>query len=188
MSASLHRRINLGLSVIAAMLGLYIVVAPFAPQAAWQVTHRQNVQAKQAAVAKQPISADNLLIIPRLNMQEAIHGGTSTAELNKGVWLRPNTSQPDQPGNTVMAGHRFTYAGPAVFYFLDKVQVNDQIIVTWQHKAYTYQVNRIHVVPPTEISIEQPTPNKQLTLYTCTPLLTAKDRLVITANLLGVRS
>lgn len=188
MSPLLHRRLNLGLSVIAIALGLYIVAAPFMPQIGWMLGRYQNTQVKQAVADKQPISSDNLLIIPRLDMREVIHSGASIAELNKGVWLRPHTSQPDLPGNTVMVGHRFTYAGPAVFYFLDKLQLNDRIIVTWQHKAYTYQVKSIRVVPPTEVSVEEPTPHQQLTLYTCTPLWTAKDRLVITADLQGVRS
>lgn len=188
MSPSLHRRLNLGLSVVATVLGLYIVAAPFMPQIGWRLSPHKNVQAKQAIADKQPISGKSLLIIPRLDMREEIHSGTSITELNKGVWLRPHTSQPDLPGNTVMVGHRFTYAGPAVFYFLDKLQLNDRIIVTWQHKAYTYQVTSIRVVPPTEVSVEEPTPHQQLTLYTCTPLWTAKDRLVITADLQGVRS
>jgi sortase A len=85
-----------------------------------------------------------------------------------------------------LVGHRFTYAGAAVFYNLDKVKSGDQIIVYWHGKAYEYKVFNISQVSPNKASVEAPTNESILTLYTCTPLLTAKDRLVIQAVLENV--
>ncbi len=195
MSPTLHRKLNTVLTVVTIVLGLYIGLAPFIPEVGWWFRHLHASQAVQqpttsiAIAAKHtPIPTENLLIIPRLAMRETIHEGPTIAELNKGVWLIPSSNLPNQQSNTVIIGHRFTYAGPAVFYFLDKIQLQDTITVDWNHKEYTYKVTSIKVVPPTDVSVEQPTMKPQLTLYTCTPLWTAKNRLVITAPLQGVRS
>jgi len=190
-----HRRVNDALTVVVILFAVYLMGAPFLPQIKWwlnppkpPVIHHNATTTTSKTVKAPPIPSDNLLIVPRLGMQEVIHDGPTIAELRKGVWLVPHTSQPDKNSNTVIVGHRFTYAGPAVFYFLDKVQVNDQIIIDWHSKEYTYKVTTIREVEPTELSVEAPTTTPELTLYTCTPLWTAKHRLVLIAPLQEVRS
>jgi sortase A len=186
------RRINNGLSVIVVILSLYIAAAPLFPGFLfWWRTHFEAKPALVAANAPEPnkptppevIPNDNTLVIPRLSMQEIIYDGPTAATLRKGVWHRPQTSSPDHDSNTVLVGHRFTYDGPAIFYSLDKVKQGDSIIIYWQHKKYTYKVSAILVVPPTAIEIEAPSTDPLLTIYTCTPLFTAKNRLVIQAKL-----
>lgn len=103
-----------------------------------------------------------------------------------GSWHIPGTSSPDKGGNTVIAGHRYTYSGSGIFYHLDKVRVGDPIYIYWQHKRYSYTVKSIHVVAPTDVAIEAPTKRAQLTLYTCTPMWTFSHRLVVVAVLTGV--
>lgn len=189
-----HHRLNNGLTIVVMAFGLYLIAAPFLPQLKWWLappdisTTTQSSQATSAERAAAPIPDENILVIPRLGMNEIVHDGASSAELNKGAWLVPNTSQPNLESNTVIIGHRFTYAGPAVFYMLDKVKVGDEIVVDWQGKEYTYKVSTIRTVEPSEVSVQQPTTKAQLTLYTCTPLWSASHRLVLTAPLQGVRS
>jgi LPXTG-site transpeptidase (sortase) family protein len=190
MPAITHRRVNNALTILVIMLALYILAAPYLPQIGWWL-NPPTVPSRSASVKaspKKPISAQNLLIIDRLDMRQTINSGKTMSELRKGPWLIPKTSTPDRSSNTVIAGHRFTYAGPAVFYFLDKVQLHDSIVIDWQHKEYTYRVATIKIVPPSDLSVQNPTKSSQLTLYTCTPLWTAKNRLIITAPLEGVRS
>jgi LPXTG-site transpeptidase (sortase) family protein len=190
------RRVNNVLTVIVAALALYIALAPVLPEATWWWHHlwsRDNqaiVQVLKNDKPSKPIPKDNRLVVPRLDMNELINTGTSMyAELAKGVWLIPNTSTPDKGSNTVMAGHRFTYTNPrGVFYYLDKLQLDDRVTVDWQGKEYTYKVAAIKVVPPTEVSVQDGTPNSMVTLYTCTPLWSPHDRLVVQANLVGERS
>lgn len=188
------RWFNHGLTVVVALLALYIMFSPFMPQFTWWLRHDSPVHAivpgksRVADPAKTPSSAPitgDQLIIPGLDMREDIHGGNSISALRKGVWRLPHTSTPDKGGNTVLVGHRFTYSGQAVFYHLDKVKQGDHISVTWQGKLYNYEVKVIKVVPPTEVSVEANTKEPMLTIYTCTPLLTAKDRLVIQATPIG---
>ena len=82
----------------------------------------------------------------------------------------------------MLVGHRFTYDGPATFYSLDKVSIGDNIVVYWSSREYDYRVESIKVVPPTAIEVEAPTKDAQLTIYTCTPLWSAKNRLVIVSK------
>lgn len=184
------RHVNHVLSVLVALLALYILIAPFWPQIMWWIRHDSpvknaiSVSVEQAIQTAQtaPTETGDWLLIPALNMKEQIHGGGMEA-LKKGVWHLPYTSSPERGSNTVLVGHRFTYAGQEVFYHLDKVGAGDPIIIKWQGKTYVYTIKNILVVPPTALEVEAPTDQPRLTIYTCTPLLTAKDRLVIQADL-----
>lgn len=184
------RRVNYCLAGLLILLALYIMVLPIFPSIQWWVRHSAPVISSPTVtsvpLATVKIPDGEILYIPSLNLSEPIFEGASIYTANKGIWRRPQTSSPDQGSNTVLVGHRFTYAGAAVFYNLDKVKSGDQIIVYWHGKAYEYKVFNISQVSPNKASVEAPTNESILTLYTCTPLLTAKDRLVIQAVLENV--
>jgi len=125
----------------------------------------------------------NRLRIPSIGIDGVINEGETDATLDKGIWHRPNSSTPDKGSNTVLAAHRFKYlSGSNTFFYLDKVQLNDSITVLWGATAYSYQVYAIEVVGPEDVAIESPTPDAELTLYSCTPLWTSKKRLVVHAK------
>lgn len=190
-----EKRINILLVVAIIVVNAYTILLPLLPKLGYAkkvqaakvnsglpYTTAQDTSATPEAKRK-PIPDDQRLVIPKIALDEHIFTGTNPLLVHKGVWARPNTSTPDKGGNTVMVGHRFTYSGASVFYNLDKVEIGDKISVYWNKIEYIYNVSAKKVVPPTQVSIEAPTKNDQLTLYTCTPLWSAKDRLVIIANL-----
>ena len=182
-------RLNDGLSLVVVSLALYILIFPLLPAASWWVKYEApivSVQRQSNVIPVQPedIPAENTLSIPALGLREAILEGQSVATVDKGVWRRPNTSTPDRASNTVLVGHRFTYRGAAVFYNLDKIKIGDELALYWEGKAYTYKVFAINVVTPEADIVEQPTSEPILTLYTCTPLWSSKQRLVIQAQLI----
>lgn len=180
-----HKRINNTLAALVALAALYIFVLPFMPAVSWWVKHDAPLVGAQAPAvlsSTDSIPADNTLVIPKIDLRTGIHGGSITS-LNKGAWHIPDSGEPDLGGNTVIAGHRFTYSGSAVFYNLDKVQKSDMVYVYWEGKRYEYIIEAINVVPPTDTSLVAPTHSPILTIYTCTPVWSAKDRLVITARL-----
>lgn len=191
------RRFNNFLSVIVVGLSLFIIGWPLFPQLSfWWKSFTGNTpplvalntgQAKSNGLPE-PIPQGNILVIPRLLMQEAVHDGAGAEALQQGVWRRPHTSTPDKNSNTVLVGHRFTYDGASVFYHLDKVKTGDEIILYWQGKKYHYSVDRVLIVSPNAQEIEAPTDEPMLTIYTCTPLWSARDRLVIQAKLIGRKS
>lgn len=182
------KRFNDGLGIVILLLAAYIFFLPFVPQLGWWAKHSLPLVSKPVTLSvpvhKLPIPKDNRLVIPALDLDVPIVEGQTEAALNKGgVWLRPNGSTPDKGGNTVMAGHRFSYTAPrGPFYFLDKVKPGDQIVVYWHGKAYIYEAESRAEVPPTDGAVEAATPDSRLTLYTCTPLWSLKDRLVVVAQ------
>lgn len=183
------RRFNAALSLIIVVLALYILIWPLLPSLRWWVRFQAPIVSHVPSISvvqSDPVPAVNTLIIPKLEMREQVFDGPTLHTLSKGVWHLPNSSSPDKDGNTVFAGHRFTYSGKAVFYYLDKVAINDNITLYWQGKRYDYVVTAINIVPPTDGKLIARTDSPTLTVYTCTPLWSAKDRLVITAKLAEV--
>jgi sortase A len=178
------RQINNFLSVIVIMLALYIFVWPLLPQFMWWVKHDAPVVSYSASntIPSEPVPAENTLLIPKLDLRQPINEGNSLAAANHGTWRRPQTATPSETNNTVIVGHRFTYKGASVFYHLDKLTIGDKIVVYWEGQAYHYEVIATKIVPPSDGSVEASTNQKLLTLYTCTPLWTAENRLVIIAK------
>lgn len=166
-------------------LCLYVIVAPFLPQATYTLASKPPLVVAEEKGKQPTIPEKNTLVIPRIKLQQEIHENqVPDWGLAKGVWRDPTTSSPDQASNTVLSGHRFTYAGKSVFYHLDKVKADDEIIVYWNKVRYAYKVTSIQEVSPETREVLDPSEEAQLTLYTCTPLVTAANRLVIVATLL----
>ncbi len=178
------RRINRLMLVLIIAINGYILLAPLWPNVSYRVK-----TATTTPLAENDFStldrSKNHVVIPRLRLDQPIYDNPDPKTLDMGVWLRPNTSTPDSGSNTVLTGHRWVYNNPssAVFYNLDKVKQNDHIVVVWSGKIYVYQVNDIKIVPPSAVEVEDATDENKLTVYTCTPLWTATDRLVLVSEL-----
>jgi LPXTG-site transpeptidase (sortase) family protein len=174
---------------------VYLIAAPYTPSV-WfyfhppkviaQTTTLQNISPPDAATNPSfAYYGKNILTISSIGVQSEILEGVNEETLEHGLWRRPNTSTPALGGNTVIAAHRYKYTtGSNTFYNLDKVAVGDQIFLTWQGKNYTYEVYSTKIVSSTETSIEGKTESPILTLYTCTPLWSSTNRLVVQARLL----
>ncbi len=197
-----YRVLNHVLLVILVILAGYIMFTPFVPEVLgyydrWTDDTRgyryQSTLAKQAAgsshitiTSLKPIPTENTLVIPQIGVDSVVVEGIGPDALDAGLWHRPNSSTPDKGGNTVITGHRFLYsAGPKTFYNLDKLTVGDKFFMFWKGKEYDYEVVDIFVVEPDHVEIEDPTSEPLLTLYTCTPLWSATQRLVIRARLIN---
>ena len=181
---------NLLLTVIILING-YVLVAPLLPRVDYEVkqhiTKPVKVDPQKPDTIAQIDRSRNHLILPTLQLDEPVYDGQSIKTVNKGIWRRPNTSTPDKGGNTVLVGHRFTYHNAAVFYNLDKLSPNDDVYLAYGQKVYHYRVVQMAIVPPNDLQVEAPSIDDRLTIYTCTPLWTSKQRLVYTANLIEVR-
>ena len=122
-----------------------------------------------------------ILKIPKLGVEKAVIEGVSLPDLKKGPGHYPGTPLPGQEGNAAIAGHRTTYGAP--FFRLDELKVGDSILVTTRQGEFEYEVAESKIVPPTEVSVIANTPGHRLTLTTCHPRYSAKERLIIMANL-----
>jgi sortase A len=130
--------------------------------------------------------AINQLIIPKIGVQIPIVEGEDESVLNKGAWRLPMTSTPNLGGNTVLTGHRYKYRPPhkETFYLLDKLIKGDLFQIFWQGEEYNYQVVSSIIVNPDAIEVINPTPQPTVTLITCTPLFSTKQRLIIRGELI----
>ena len=148
-----------------------------------------NAQQAGATVASQQTEQQaGRLIIEKIGVDMPISAlANSDAALNIGAWLIPGTSHPDRSSNTVLAGHRYQHVtGPKTLYFLDKVEAGDEIVVYWKGRTYTYEMSGSKIVLPTDLSVLNGTTTPVLTLVTCHPVFSTKERLIVTANLIGV--
>ena len=189
-SETVLKNLNRFLLVIIIAVNGYVLVMPLLPKVNYEVKKRVTKPVRVDPARKETVASidrsRNHLILPTIQLDEPIYDGVSSYTVNKGIWRRPNTSTPDRGGNTVLVGHRFTYNGAAVFYNLDKLGNNDDIYLIYSQKVYHYKVALIQIVSPNNTQVEAPSAGNRLTIYTCTPLLTAKNRLVYIADLIEV--
>lgn len=181
------KRINQGLLAIILISNMYVLLKPLLPKVDYEVKQRISKPVQVNPADENSIKnidrTKNHLVLPSMQLDEPFYEGNSPSTVHKGIWHRPNTNTPDKGGNTVLVGHRFTYDGAAVFYNLDKLTVGDDAYLVHAKKIYHYKIITSAIVPPTATEVEAPSNETKLTLYTCTPLVTAKNRLVYTAKL-----
>jgi len=143
------------------------------------------------------VSQESRLIIPKINVDVPVtyDVGTDNASQMKAMEgglahfpIAGASSHPGEVGNTVLAGHSSNDlfdGGDYKFIFaqLEKLTVGDSIYANYQGKRYTYVVTRTETVKPTEVNkLVYQTDKPVLTLITCTPLGTALNRFLVTAE------
>ena len=133
-----------------------------------------------------PATVKDKLVIAGVNINMPVFLGDTEKTLNKGGWLFPTTSRPELGSNTVIFGHRYMYRPPKsnTFWNLDKVKVGDEMVLFWKGKEYKYKISETKIVEPTNLSVIQRTSDSRLTVITCTPLFTTKQRLVVIGKLM----
>jgi sortase A len=128
-----------------------------------------------------PGGAVAVIKIDKIGMDLPVVEGVGVAELRKAPGHYPSTPMPGELGNAAIAGHRTTYGAP--FNRLGEVLPGDLIKVRTLRGEFTYRAESQEVVKPTEVRVLDPTPDARLTLTTCHPKYSAKERLIIKAVL-----
>lgn len=147
--------------------------------------------------SKIEVGSESRLIIPKINVDVPViydisnDFDTQMEAMGRGVahFAIPGAnSHPGEVGNTVIAGHSSSDLfdnGKYKFIFaqLDKLAVGDIIYANYNSKRYTYTVTKKEVVQPTNVGVlVYDTKLPVMTLITCTPLGTAINRLLVTAE------
>lgn len=120
--------------------------------------------------------------------------GTSVADLKNGPGHIPGTALPGDLGNVVISGHRTTYGAP--FARFGDLVAGHVVVLETEKGWFTYTVRKTSIVAPTAVEVTfavpgDPTakPDKRLlTLTTCHPKYSAKQRLIILAELTAASS
>ena len=121
--------------------------------------------------------------MPAIGVDNIVVAGVEKSDLKKGPGHYPETPMPGQLGNAAIAGHRTTYGQP--FFDIDKVRNGDEIIITTVDGRYVYRVTGQQIVSPSDyevIATLDPT-KATLTLTSCHPKYTARERIIITSEL-----
>lgn len=143
------------------------------------------------------VGPDNRLMIPKLNVDVPVNFGipndtdSVNAAMENGVaqFSIPGASaMPGEIGNLVITGHsagdiysnnqyKFIFSG------LERLTNGDLIYIDYQETRYTYSVTKMETVEPDNVAaLVYDTDKPMLTLITCTPLGTARYRLLVTAE------
>ena len=105
-----------------------------------------------------------VLRIPKIGVVVPVLEGTDDFSLNRGVGHIEGTPRPGDAGNVGIAGHRDGF-----FRGLKDVATGDRIEMVTSKGTEVFQVDRITVVAPEEVSVLAATPSPHLTLVTCYP-------------------
>lgn len=158
-------------------------------------------QAYQAAV--QPAAAGQTKVvlaegspvtriqIPKLHVDTVVVQGTSNQALAAGAGHYPQTPLPcSSTGNVGIAGHRTMNGHP--FQNLDSLAPGDKVTLITPFQSCTYQVvasvdghANPYVTDPNDWTVIAQTAQPMLTMSTCTPEGTARQRLVARAILVS---
>jgi sortase A len=124
-----------------------------------------------------------IIKIPKIGIEKAVVEGTGVPDLKKGPGHYVGTPMPGQPGNAAIAGHRTTYGAP--FNRIDELEPGDPIIVTTRQGSFRYEMTQQEIVKPSDVRVLDPTPDNRLTLTSCNPKYSARQRIVVVARLVG---
>ena len=119
--------------------------------------------------------------IPKIGIKLPVYHGISDAVLETSIGHLPETSLPVGGNNThcVLSGHR-GLPSAKLFSDLDKVVEGDVFTLSVLNETYSYQVDRIRVVLPADLSELKIVPGQDLcTLVTCTPYGVNTHRLLV---------
>jgi len=107
--------------------------------------------------------------------------GTSRKSLADGAVHYPGSALPGEEGNCVVSGHRTTYGSP--FHWLDRLEPGDGIVVQTAKGWAFYIVEEVKVIPGSELwKAIFGAADTRLTLLTCNPLFSARQRLIVVAK------
>ena len=123
-----------------------------------------------------------LVQIPKIGVSQFVVSGTSESDLSQGPGHYIGTAQPGQAGNVAIAGHRTTHGAP--FNRLAELAPGDPIYLTdLAGQRLTYIVSATPFpVEPSNVSVLNYFGDNRLTLTTCNPEFSARQRLIVVAG------
>jgi sortase A len=186
------RRMLSGLSVLLAVVGIGLLGYPF-----YTNIIQDRLQTKLAIEFKTPemkaaYQAGRVEVgdpitrisIPAIDLKPTVVvEGTGASALRAGAGHYPNTPLPGEEGNVAIAGHRTTYGKP--FANIDQLKAGDEVVLETPIGRHVYKVSRApFVVPNTQWDVISQSPGHSLTLTSCHPKGSAKQRIVVKAEMI----
>ncbi|GHD11246.1 class E sortase [Zhihengliuella salsuginis] len=137
-----------------------------------------------------------LMYVPRFgdDWVRPVTSGVGLDVLNNlGIGHYPETQLPGEPGNFAVAAHRQTHG--QVFYNIDKLRDGDRVYVQTREGFYQYRYTGTEIVAPSQVDVLAPVPRQAgaepsasvLTMTSCHPLYTTRERIIAYAELESFR-
>lgn len=123
------------------------------------------------------------LRIPKIDLDQVLFEGVDRQTLKSGPGHMESTALPGQPGNSVLSGHRTTHGRP--FFDFDLLEIGDSIEVETAVGVHVYQIREMRIVQPTDVWVTDDRPGGWMTLTTCNPKFSARERLVVWAEMVS---
>lgn len=157
---------------------------------------REWASAPAAQPSVTPVAAElgngwAVLRIPALGQdyRQVVVKGVGVEELKRGPGHYPGTAEAGELGNVVLSGHRTTYGAP--FERFGELTPGTAVVLETRDTWFTYRVTTTQIVSPTAVEVTYPVPGapgatptqRLLTMTTCHPKYSARQRLIVTAEL-----
>ncbi len=157
---------------------------------------REWARPPMPATAAKPAGVDigdgwAVLRIPALDrdFRQVVVNGVGVEELKRGPGHYPGTAEAGELGNVVLSGHRTTYGAP--FERFGELTPGTAVVLETRDTWFTYRVRSSAIVAPTAVEVTYPVPGRPgatpterlLTMTTCHPKYSARQRLIVTAEL-----
>lgn len=127
---------------------------------------------------EQPVRVE----IPSIGVIAPIVLGDDWESLKLGVAHHIGSANPGERSNMVLSAHNDIYG--EIFRHLDDMQLEDEIIIHTQTRAYRYVVKAKRIIEPTQVEVMDPTRKPVVTLISCYPYLIDTQRIVVVGELI----
>jgi len=147
---------------------------------------------KKAGTKEEVYRTVDKVVIPKINVEAPIIVPANSDQktifnsLEQGVALYPSSVIPGQVGNSIILGHSSAYPWyqgnyGSVFSLLNRLDLEDEIIVFYNKTKYVYRVKHKQVILK-DVSIQPQDQKPQLVLVSCWPVGTAWKRIMVIAE------
>lgn len=135
--------------------------------------NQQNIQEEKIIIknTKTTLSTSiGSLIIPKISLKNDLYPiGDQNNTIEKNVTILYISNEPTENNSIIFIAAHSGTGKIAYFKNLDKLELEDKIILNYKNKTYTYKIENIWEIPKTgNINVEK-TSNNQLVLTTCSP-------------------
>lgn len=126
------------------------------------------------------------LKIDSIGLNSDIYEGDDEQELSIGIGHNMNSAFPGEGGNVVLCAHRDGFFAP-----LQYIKEGDKVSIVTGYGTYIYEVNKIWVTNPEDMTVTEPSDYEMLTMYTCYPfnyIGSAPQRYIVQCKFIKVES
>lgn len=122
------------------------------------------------------------LQIPKINKDVPVVEGDGPEQLKKGVGHYIYSANPGEDGNVVLSAHNDIHG--EIFRDLDQLEEGDLVILFSARQSYTYAVQSVLIVEPSQVEYLESRGDPVVTLISCYPYMVDNKRIIVIANLI----